>query len=476
MPVMTCTKKALFGLAAFASRASAFWRLPCSSPVVVERADPIMNEGQVSSHCHTVMGSNAFNFTMDYDLTQKATCSTCKVVEDLSSYWVPNLYYLAENGSFIDVKQSGGALIYYLQRTDENDPNPEEGLIAFPKDFRMIAGDMNNRNNSDSLEQRAVSFACLGHDGPATPELPDQNCPNGLRTQLVFPSCWDGVNLDTPDHKSHMAYPSGMDTGFCPQSHPKRFITIFYEVTWNVDAFKDMWYGDKHPFVFSNGDPTGYGYHGDFVNGWDIPTLQKGIDECTDDSGVVERCGAFHFREDDAMAACKTLARVDEPVAGALPALPGCNPVQPGPERALAQTAGACGAPTEIGDPLLPFTDVSARLGWGYVACARDPAGQPRTLDAYSADEPDMTVDRCVGMCGDRGFAYAGVEFGSQCFCGGGDGGVAPERMPPNGTMGECSMPCAGDAAQVCGGAALVGVYKRCDGAEDCQNVAMPQW
>lgn len=106
--------KAIVGLAALASRADAFWRLPCSSPVVVERADPIIDNNAVSKHSHTIMGSNAFNFTMTYEDTQTASCSTCKAVEDLSSYWVPTLYYHAENGSFIPVKQSGGALIYYL--------------------------------------------------------------------------------------------------------------------------------------------------------------------------------------------------------------------------------------------------------------------------------------------------------------------------------------------------------------------------
>lgn len=50
-----------------------------------------------------------------------------------------------------------------------------------------------------------------------------------------------------------VAYPSGLDNGVCPDSHPKRFITVFYEVTWSVDDFKDMWYGDKQPFVFSTG-------------------------------------------------------------------------------------------------------------------------------------------------------------------------------------------------------------------------------
>jgi hypothetical protein len=106
--------KTFVGLTALAAYVNAFWRLPCASPVVVERADPIIDAGVVSKHVHTVMGSNAFNFTMNYEDTQTATCSTCKAVQDLSSYWVPSLYYHAENGSFIPVKQSGGALIYYL--------------------------------------------------------------------------------------------------------------------------------------------------------------------------------------------------------------------------------------------------------------------------------------------------------------------------------------------------------------------------
>lgn len=251
----------LFTLAALASQATAFWRLPCSSPVVVERADPIEEPGKVSRHAHTVMGSDAFNFSMDYALTQNATCSTCKAVEDRSNYWVPPLYYHAENGSFAPVKQAGGALIYYLQRTDPKDPEYKgegKGLLAFPEGFRMIAGTPTRRNKtamgvSEGGEVNPVSFVCLGVDGPATPELPDKNCPGGMRTQLTFPSCWDGVNMDSPDHQSHMAYPSGLDTGFCPPSHPKRFVTVFMEVLWNVDDFKDQWYGDKQPFVFSHG-------------------------------------------------------------------------------------------------------------------------------------------------------------------------------------------------------------------------------
>ena len=38
-----------------------------------------------------------------------------------------------------------------------------------------------------------------------------------LVLQIRFPDCWDGVNLDSADHKSHMAYTVG---GICPSNYP----------------------------------------------------------------------------------------------------------------------------------------------------------------------------------------------------------------------------------------------------------------
>jgi hypothetical protein len=113
---------------------------------------------------------------------------------------------------------------------------------------------------------------------------------SGLRAQIIMPSCWDGKNLDSPDHKSHVAYPDGTDNGKCPSTHPKRFVTLFYEFLYDVKSWDSEWAGDKHPFVFSNGDPTGYSYHGDFFNGWDINILKKAINECNSSSGVIEEC------------------------------------------------------------------------------------------------------------------------------------------------------------------------------------------
>jgi hypothetical protein len=133
----------------------------------------------------------------------------------------------------------------------------------------MVAGNPLLRSDSGDISATAKSFACLDYEGPGHPEtqeFPNINCPNGLRAQVFFPSCWDGVNLDSPDHQSHVAYPIGhYDSGTCPEGFPVRLVSIFYEVVWHTEMFADMWYGDKQPFVFSSGDPTGYGQHGDFV-------------------------------------------------------------------------------------------------------------------------------------------------------------------------------------------------------------------
>lgn len=111
-----------------------------------------------------------------------------------------------------------------------------------------------------ALRQRAVGFNCLNYDEPAQAALglrrmPEDmsRCVNGLRAEVFFPSCWDGKNLDSANHKDHMAYPSLMDDGVCPDSHPVRLVSIFFETIWDVNQFV----GQDGEFVFSTGDPHG---------------------------------------------------------------------------------------------------------------------------------------------------------------------------------------------------------------------------
>ena len=134
----------------------------------------------------------------------------------------------------------------------------------------MIAGNPFKRNYTNDVPAQAITFACLDYNGPPTAQtngLPNRKCPQGVRVQVFFPSCWDGKNLDSPDHQSHMAYPiQASDNGYCPPGFPVHFISIFYELIYQTNNFADQWYGSGQPFVFAMGDPTGYGFHGDFVS------------------------------------------------------------------------------------------------------------------------------------------------------------------------------------------------------------------
>jgi hypothetical protein len=96
---------------------------------------------------------------------------------------------------------------------------------------------------------------CSGKD---TFEFPSKPCPGGIRMTIIFPSCWDGKNLDSPDHKSHVAYAPGaaLAGDKCPTTHPVRIPQVMYEVMYDTSSFADPSYftNGKQPLVYSFGD------------------------------------------------------------------------------------------------------------------------------------------------------------------------------------------------------------------------------
>uniref|UniRef100_A0A1I8H6P4 WSC domain-containing protein n=1 Tax=Macrostomum lignano TaxID=282301 RepID=A0A1I8H6P4_9PLAT len=66
-----------------------------------------------------------------------------------------------------------------------------------------------------------------------------------------------------------------------------------------------------------------------------------------------------------------------------------------------------------------------------------------------------MTVQLCSEICAYGKFRYFGVQFSSYCFCGNSYGrhGKAADS--------HCNMACAGNSAQICGGADRNSVYRQ---------------
>lgn len=154
---------------------------------------------------------------------------------------------------------------------------------------------------------------CTGSD---TPGFPKQACGGGWRVTVTFPSCWDGKNLDSPDHRAHVAYPQGgtFESGAaCPASHPVKIPQVMYEVMFDTRAFnnKAEWPADgSQPFYWSMGDNTGHAIHGDYLFGWQGDALQRAMDgHCAND-----RCAPLKRQTDAQAIACTKAQSVKESI------------------------------------------------------------------------------------------------------------------------------------------------------------------
>ncbi|CZR65168.1 uncharacterized protein PAC_15068 [Phialocephala subalpina] len=323
-------------------------RFACSQ-LVVDRVDPLVDPGvRYTPHLHQIVGGNSFNITMDpttHDIAALSTCTSCTFKEDTSNYWTAVMFFKHKNGTYIRVPQTGnggpqgqlvnkgGLDVYYI---------PSGKVTAFKQGFRMLAGSAANQDpkkvQSGSICHRCWTSTndntfvggapCTGSD---TVEIPlDAKC-KMIRQTIIFPTCWDGKNLDSPDHKSHVAY-SGQGAsggGACPSAFPVKLPQIMYEVMWNVSTFSDksMWPTDGTPQLIYSMNTGGAAAHGDYIFGWKGDSLQQAMDK---NCNLNKDCPAagLHAQTPDVYGACNVKQQAPEPVDGWLAALPLGSPAK----------------------------------------------------------------------------------------------------------------------------------------------------
>ncbi|KAG6901790.1 hypothetical protein C0995_007893 [Termitomyces sp. Mi166 len=375
--------KALTLLFAALSSVNAYWLMGIEDFIATERLDPIVNPGKVSGHVHSVLGGSNFRMNTNTAALRQSECTSIPIPEDKSNYWFPHLYFQWANGSFTSM--DGGAVICI---------DTSGTTTAFPDDFRMLTGDPTLRTyDPKSFAQQAVTFLCLDFNGVSTRwnSLPSGICPSGIRAQINFPSCWDGKNVDSPDHKSHVAFPSGgPDSGTCSDPNfPVTLPRIFLEVYWSSNNFDDVRsqaMNSTQPFVYAYGDPTGYGYHADFLNGWDKGVLQRAVDNCHCNPYGDPTCcvnqGIFNMNHGQT---CRITKAIEEQTTGTLNKLPGNNPVQKEGVRATMYTDPNTPA---LLYPIYAYTgDSPAQVGTVIVP----PASGPATASSAHASSASST-------------------------------------------------------------------------------------
>jgi hypothetical protein len=219
--------------------------------------DPIVHPASPgAAHGHDFFGNTSTDAFSTLESLETAP-DLCGRDGDAAAYWVPTL---SDGGTV--VKPRSVAAYYLVAKREPATIQP------FPLGLRVV---------TDAAAAHTVRWACAGaRMTPESETVPD--CPPGLHLVLRvhFPDCWDGLRIDSSDHRSHMAYAA---EGVCPSTHPVAVPHLRLGVHYPADV-------GGADVTLSSGPPQTA--HADFFNAWDPSVQARLVDSCLN-AGV--RCG-----------------------------------------------------------------------------------------------------------------------------------------------------------------------------------------
>lgn len=253
--------------------------------------DPIVFPGQKGrTHLHMFFGNTLADANSTYESLRTTGDSTCNNKLNRSAYWIPAM--LNGRGKVVMPEN----ITIYYKRFPASSAYCRTGgkCIALPRGLRYIFG----RTMQGITGPDPTYFTCEGGTAKGKFEtLPEvaKVCPPGARiiAKIGAPQCWDGVNLDSPDHRSHMAYPlyrGGAEP--CPATHPYRVpafeIGVIYVVDETLDRSGDLstsrntWHFSSDRMEGMTPQIAGSTFHADWFGAWDDDILKEWTDHCID--------------------------------------------------------------------------------------------------------------------------------------------------------------------------------------------------
>ncbi|MFF7871275.1 DUF1996 domain-containing protein [Streptomyces qaidamensis] len=244
-------------------------------------------------HFHDYVGNQANNaFASDQDLANAET--SCDDQGDKSSYYWP-VVRLQNGTQEQDANKPGGGIegnageiVTPKQVTLTFVGNPREKVTAMPRLLRIITGDAKSFVNGPANAN--ASWSCTGFEDR---QLKDKYplCPQGsdvVRT-FKFQSCWDGRNIDSANHRTHVAFSDA--AGNCPSGF-RPIPQLVQRIVYDIDAPSLDDGGRTAPLFAVDSFPEQLHKpgtdHGDFINIFDEDLMGEMVD-CINDGRT---CGA----------------------------------------------------------------------------------------------------------------------------------------------------------------------------------------
>jgi hypothetical protein len=231
-------------------------------------------------HLHDYVGNQANDAFANNDTFANGE-TTCANQGDKSSYYWPVLRVQDGTNEF-DANADGGGKEGNVGRVLRAEQaqikfvgNPQSKVVAMPKFLRIITGDAKAFTNGDANAN--ASWSCTGfEDRQLTDKYP--LCPDGSKVVRTFDfqSCWDGQNVDSANHRTHVAFADAA-TGACPgnfKAIPQLTMRLVYDVQRPVIENGQV----QNPFAV-DGFPEQLHKpitdHDDFINVFDESLMNK---------------------------------------------------------------------------------------------------------------------------------------------------------------------------------------------------------